>query len=159
MLLLIPVCAWASDKVSTKHFSIEIPKGMIVDEKKEDSLSLVFSGHDNFEKGTLSVYAKTGKDQWNKIKPTLTAEKSMMFEKTEKTPLLTWKTIGVRGKVGQIESESVVYYGVLDNVTYMLHYHCQKGNCTDIETAFHDVLASFKPEIKTEPNTPQEPIR
>ncbi len=146
-LFLTSVCAWA-DEFSTKLFSVEIPKGMKVDEQKEDSISLIFSGDDDLQKGTLSVSAKAGIDQWQKIKPTITAGKSLLFEKTENTPTITWQTLGVRGKVGQFESDSVAYYGVYKEVTYMLHYHCQQGRCSDIAAEFHNVLESFKPKVK-----------
>ena len=153
-LLLKTVCAW-SEEFSTNFFSIEIPKGMKADEQKEDSISLIFSGDDHLQKGTISMSAKAGTDQWLEIKPTLTAGKSLLFEKTENSPTMTWRTIGVRGKVGPFESDSVVYYGVYKGVTYMLHYHCQQGRCSEIAAEFHNVLASFKPV----PNTPQEPSR
>ena len=146
-LLLTTVCAWA-DKLSTKFFSVEIPKEMKADEQKEDSISLIFSGDDNLQKGTLSVSAKVGTDQWQKIKPTITAGKLLLFEKTEETPTITWRTIGVRGKVGQFESDSVLYYGVYKGMIYMLHYNCQQGRCSEIAAEFQNVLASFKPIIR-----------
>lgn len=146
LLLLTTVCAAWADEFSTKFFSVEIPKGMKADEQKEDSISLIFSGDDDLQKGTLSVSSKTGTDQWQKIKPTITAGKLLLFEKTENTPTITWRTIGVRDKVGQFESDSVVYYGVYKEMTYMLHYHCQEGRCSEIATQFHKVLTSFKPK-------------
>jgi hypothetical protein len=144
-LLLTTVCARA-DELSTEFFSIEIPKGMKIDEQKVDSISLIFSEDNDLQKGTLSVSVRPGTDQWQKIKPTITAGKSLLFEKTEETPTINWRTIGVRGNVGQFESDSVVYYGVYKEVTYMLHYHCQQGRCTEIATEFHNVFSSFKPK-------------
>lgn len=150
VLLLLCGSACASERYSSTHFSIEIPAGMITDDQKEDSISLVFAGDDELEKGTLAVSARKGEvtsleNQWQKVKPLMTNDKTVLFEKEVATPALTWKVIGINGRMGELETQSVTYYGVSDGVIYMLHYHCQEGRCNEIDDAFHKVLASFSP--------------
>lgn len=165
LLFLVDVCTYAGETFSAEHFSVEIPTGMIIDDKQEASIFLVFAGDADFERGILSVTAKKGKPtpieaQWQKVRPLFTSNKTILFEKDEATPLLTWKTVGVSGKTGAFEIQDVAYYGVLNDTIYMLHYHCLLDRCTQIEAAFRKVLASLKPEeTKGLPNTSLEPIR
>lgn len=149
-VIFISGYASASERFSSILFSVEIPTGMIIDEKKEDALSLIFAEDKDFEKGTLSVSARQGKvvsleDQWQKVRPNIINEKTILFEKEVATPMMRWKTVGVKGRTGPVEMQNVTYYGVLNNVIYMLHYHCQSGSCEEINAAFLTVLNSFKP--------------
>lgn len=149
-LLLLCSYTCAGEKFSSTLFSIEIPTGMIADDQKVDSISLAFAGDNELEKGTLSVSARKAnvvslEDQWLRVKPVITRNKLILYEKEVAASGLTWKTVGLKGQAGQAEMQSVVYYGIFNDVIYSLHYHCQEGRCEEINAAFHKVQNSFNP--------------
>jgi hypothetical protein len=162
-VLFISGYACASERFSSTLFSVEIPAGMIADDKKDDALSLIFAGDNDIQKGTLSVSAKEGKiasfeDQWQKVRPVIIGDKTILFQKEVATSVLTWKAVGLKGQTGPLEMQNIIYYGVLNNVIYMMHYHCQLGRCDEIDAAFRTALDSFKPSGDiAQPNTPLEP--
>jgi hypothetical protein len=155
ILCLSIICfsyAYADDIFYSKLFSVKIPKEMIIDDKKQDSLSLVFLNDIDLMRGTLSISAKKGKpgsldNQWRKIEPILADNKTVVFERNVATAGLKWKTVGLIGKTGNYEIQDVIYYSVFNELIYMIHYHCPKTNCSEMESVFNKVLASFKPVL------------
>ncbi len=155
ILCLSIICfsyAYADDIFCSKLFSVEIPKEMIVDDKNQNNISLVFKNDSDLRKGTLSISAKKGKPdlldiQWRKIEPVLTGNKTVIFERNVATAGLKWKTIGLIGKTSDNEIQDVIYYSVFNDLIYMINYHCPKGNCYEMESVFNKVLASFKPVL------------
>jgi hypothetical protein len=155
ILCLSIICfsyAYADDIFYSKLFSVKIPKEIIIDDKKQDSLSLVFKNDSDLTKGTLSVSAKKGKPgvldlQWRKIEPVLAGNKTVIFERYVSTAGLKWKTIGLIGKTSDYEIQDVIYYSVFNDLIYMINYHCPKDNCSEMESVFNKILASFKPVL------------
>lgn len=135
---------------STSLFSIEIPKGMEIDESDANQIALKFEDDPDLTLGTISVSAKIhenviDKDKaWQKIRSVTLNGRALLSEGEAKFADRKWKSISTIDETGSYKVQSNAFYAFTKTATYVIHYHCETSNCEKITNAFNRITSSLK---------------
>ena len=156
IILFLPASVMGENPIrnnfSTALFSLEIPKGMKIDESDANQIALVFEKDPDIALGTISVSSKKHKNvidkdkAWEKIRSATLNGRALLSEGEVQFAGRKWESISTMDETGNCKVKGNAFYAFTKMVTYAIHYHCEPSNCEKINDAFISITSSL--EIK-----------